>query len=312
MATYLSFWGLILGGLGIAGTRYDYISPLLGFYTVMAGLILLLIALLLGIVQWIRYGRGEVPYLSLAAGTLAAGAFAYIAVRAALSPVSDVSTDTKSPPLFRGPLYTVEAKGPDGALDPAFLWPREYDPAQAPRQQRRFPKIAPLIVQGAPEKLYPAVAQTLKGLPPPWKITFEDPAQFHLELERKNPVSKLVDDVAVELRPLSSREGSSSVSTTIELRSRARWAPRGGAVLGDFTTDFGTGNRRVLFLRGLLEAGTKAAEQGEINARKTGAGPAPVTAPALPAASPNPQALPAVRAPLPATPAPKPAILKAK
>ena len=305
MATYLSFWGLVLGGLGAAGVHYIFISPLLGLYTVMAGLLLLLLGLILGILQSVRYGRAEIPYLALVAGTVALGAAGYIGFRATMSPVSDLSTDTKNPPIFLGPLYTVDAKGPKGEPDPAFLWPREYDPAQGPRQQSRYPQLAPLILQGAPEKLYPAAAQALKGLPEPWRVTYEDQSKFHIELERKNPVSHFVDDIIVELRPLRAREGSVSMSSTVEFRSRARWALRGGAVFGDFTTDFGTGYRRLQFLRGLVEAGTKAAEQGEINARKN---PPPVSAPQIPAASPNPQAKPAVTLPKAAPAKPVPAL----
>ncbi|RZA07228.1 MAG: DUF1499 domain-containing protein, partial [Proteobacteria bacterium] len=305
MATYLSFWGLIIGGLGFGLARYAFISPILALYTVVAGLFCLIVALLLGLVQWFRYGRSEVPYLSLVVGTMALGALSYIGVRAALSPVSDLSTDTKSPPAFLGPLYTVEAKGPNGEPDPAFLWPREYDESQGPKQRQKFPKVAPLIVQGAPDKIYPAVAQALKNLPPPWKLNFEDPAKFHLELTRENPYSHFIDDVIVELRSLSAREESTSSSTAIEFRSRARWAVRGGALLSDFTTDFGTGYRRILFLRSLAELAAKPVEAAEISARRTAPAAAASAVSAgepvkqIPAASPNPIAAPLKTVPSP-------------
>ena len=323
MATYFSFWAILLGGLGIAGAYYQLLSPLFGLYTVLAGLGILLLSLLLGLVQWLRYGRKEAPWLALVSGFVAVGAVAYATFRALASPVSDVSTDTKNPPAFLAPLYTVNASGPDGKPDPAFLWPRQYDPGSAAKQLKAFPNLQPLLVQAAPERVYPAVVQALKGLPPPWRVTFEDPSQFHVELVRENELFHFVDDLVVELRALKARPESTSVSTAVEIRSRARWALRGGPVLGDFTTDFGTGARRLRYVRGLLEAATKAVEAGEGKARAAALGsPAAPGAAAIPAASPNPAAAvkgaspaqpiavpkapPAVQpAPRPAPPAPK-------
>lgn len=303
MATYFSFWAILLGGAGIAGAYYQLLSPLFGLYTVLAGLGILLLSLLLGLVQWLRYGRAEAPWLALVSGFIALGAVGYATFRALASPVSDVSTDTKNPPVFLSRLYTVNAPGPDGKPDPAFLWPRQYDTSAAAKQQKTFPNLQPLLVQAAPERVYPAVLEALRGLPPPWRLRFQDQEKLHLELERENELFHFVDDLAVELRPLKARPESTSVSTAIEIRSRARWALRGGPVLGDFTTDFGTGVRRLRYVRGLLETATKAAEAGETKARAASAPAAP--APTIPAASPNPAA--AVKGAAPAQPVAVPA-----
>jgi uncharacterized protein (DUF1499 family) len=291
MIARISFLGFFLSALGAAGAHYDFVSPPVGLALCGLGLAIMAFCLPLGFLFWRLFEGSGAPWATTALGVFSLSALGYAGFLVLRNPLVDISTNTSQPPRFSGLVQILPVKGPDGKPDPAFAWPRDYDASSAGEQKSKYPGLGPVMLRASREKLYPAIVQSLKGLPPTWKVTFEDPANFHVEAEARNEFFHLVDDVVIELRP----EGN---ITKAEFRSRSRW----GAFAG-LSSDFGNGIARIQFLRGWIPVVTKPIEDADVKIRAMGA-PA---APPVPQSAASPAVVPATAPPNAVVPAgPKP------
>ena len=196
--------GPVLAQLGLT-------SPFVAFRIFGVGLLLGLVALLLGAVGlWATRGAAGVGGRRLAlfgsgVGVAIVGTVLGVLLSAGAGPViNDISTDLEDPPRFRA-AQTAEA---NGGRDLAY--PGE---AFAAEQRKGYPDLKPIRMSGAPKEVYRRCLDAAHELG--WKLTMQDAATGTFEAVDVTAIFRFVDDIVVRVRG----DGNESV---VDVRSKSR------------------------------------------------------------------------------------------
>ncbi len=186
-------------------------GPMIGFYIFGVGLLCGLIALPLGAIGlWLtrpaahKSGRGQ----ALCGSGLGILVLAIVAVAArpgaGVPPINDITTDMNDPPAFVAAQDIEANRGRD--LD----YP---GPEFSVQQQAGYPDLAPEHLDRPPgQALADArAAGTMLG----WEVTYESPADGHLEATDTTRFFRFVDDIVIRVRP----DGTGSI---VDIRSKSR------------------------------------------------------------------------------------------
>jgi uncharacterized protein (DUF1499 family) len=209
-ATGVIMIALVVAALGLTLARYDIIGKLTGFSAFMAGALVALLGLLLGLIALWR-GR-QVP-LSARKGLLGAIAIAafyvgFLATRpmaAGDAPaLHDLTTNLADPPQFE-----VLALRKDNLVGVGTVenWRKIH--AQAYGRLQAVTIAQPVAVVAAKAERLAREAG--------WAIAKSDPARGHLEATASVSYIRFQDDVVVRIRP-----DASGLKSTVDMRSVSR------------------------------------------------------------------------------------------
>ena len=238
---------LLAVGLGVGGAYQGQVRGGLVYYLLLiavgTGALAFLFAVMLAVFRPTsgksRYFEMPVTgYLSLLIGfaLIGGGAYFYVMYYQKYPLINDVTTDTKDPPEFRGPVMETYAKEGMELVEDSVAPPRIYDPTFANLQRAKYPDVLPLKLKAPPSVSYQAALIAARTVPN-WRIVHEEPEKFHFEAVAETEFFHFQDDIAVEIRadidPKAGLEGEPQ--SVLHVRSRSR--------VGRF--DFGMNARRV-------------------------------------------------------------------
>ena len=201
--------------LGPLSNQLAITHPLGGFLAFALGLLLGIVALVLGIAGLFttRAGSAREGRPAALTGALigvvifATGMFASAPGRG-LPRINDITTDPADPPAF---------------ADPQRSYPGE---SFASQQRAAYPDLAPIELAMPPDAAFRAARSAAQGLG--WEIVREDAASGVFEATQTSAVFRFVDDVVVRVRPESG-------GARVDVRSKSR----------DGRGDLGTNAKRI-------------------------------------------------------------------
>lgn len=127
--------------------------------------------------------------------------------------LSDITTDTRTPPAF---VKALELREAAKARNPAT-----YSPAKAKLQAAHYPDIGPLRLPVPPEVAFDRSLRAARALR--WTVAAADKAEGRIEAHETSPFFGFVDDVVVRVR--ADGEGS-----RVDVRSSSRIGRRDASV----------------------------------------------------------------------------------
>lgn len=201
----------------ILATRSGQTSPQTGLLILTTGVVIasaaLAIAFVAAIEIW-RYGHLGLARLfrTVLVAAMLLGYPAILAFRAAhLPPLNDISTDVVDPPVF-SPSPTVLAAR-EGRRPP------DIDRRLRIRQERAYPQIKTLVLEGEAEETFQLVLRAVKSLK--WRIVEEIRPDDNRGLGRIEAIDETLlmrfrDDITIRLR-------SNGTETRVDMRSASRF-----------------------------------------------------------------------------------------
>ena len=197
---------LVVGllAVGVLGARTEILSPGLGFYLFLVGVVLSgLSALVLAGASAFASATGR----AWRGSAVRAAALPLLVTVAIVLPqlsdpapiLNDVSTDLEDPPAF----------APDVAAAPA---PARPDLSEL--QRAAYPDIQPFRMSEAPAQTLQRALRTAEGMPR-WEITGQDEAQGLIYAVATSRLFRFKDDVVIRIR---AHDGGSE----LDMRSRSR------------------------------------------------------------------------------------------
>jgi uncharacterized protein (DUF1499 family) len=194
--------------VGPAVAHFEVVAPIQGFGVFALGILLGLLATILGAVALFRAAPGgrstALVGLVLGLGVVTA---TIVAARggAGLPRINDITTDTENPPSFVNAPNLPENSGRDMA----------YPGEEFARQQKAgYPNLAALRLPIPPEQAFSRVQLAARGVDS-WTITREDATARALEGYDTSALFRFKDDFVIEVRPA---DGGSAV----HMRSKSR------------------------------------------------------------------------------------------
>ena len=207
----LGLAGLALCLLGPLAIHLGPASPFVGFRLFGLGLLLGLMALVLGLVGlWRtrpaagRDGRERALAGACLGGVLVGLVLVANAAALSLPPINDITTDPDDPPAF------VAIAELPASEDRDLAYPG--DPF-ASAQRSAYPDLAPLRLAQGPQQVFEDARRAAHELG--WEIVAEAPQAGRLEATQTTRIFRFVDDIVVRIRPA----GSGSV---VDVRSKSR------------------------------------------------------------------------------------------
>jgi uncharacterized protein (DUF1499 family) len=222
---------VLLALVGVAGAASGLLPPRVGFLLFgPAGLLLGLLALLLGVVGLARTGpasgRAGRPQAvrGTALGALLVAVVAILAIPGRRVPViNDITTNPEDPPQFE-----VAAR----EIGRPLPYPGE---SFAVQQRAAYPDVASIVIVAPPAQAFERAKDAVLGLG--LEIVHEDANAGRLEAQATSRIFRFVDDVVIRVRPTG--QGS-----MIDVRSRSR----------DGRGDFGVNAKRIEALAEAIRA----------------------------------------------------------
>ena len=266
MRTLLFILSILLVGGGVIGANYRITSSILGFYLVLAGMLVSVLNLIPLLVLILRrtMPNNVITWGALLAGLISLGFFGFLVMMAKENPINDITTDGKLPPKFLTPLIPFVRKAEvrtfireSGANVEVK---REYDPSFFELQSASNPGILPLKSTLPPDNLYGVAVICMKQRFSDWKIVLDDKKAMHLEMEAESELFHFVDDIAIEVR---AEEGGSK----LEVRSRSRYGK----------SDLGANAKRIFSIMEAMKICINESRQAPIEVSKKPKTPAPET-----------------------------------
>jgi uncharacterized protein (DUF1499 family) len=194
--------------VGPAIAHFEVVAPLAGFGVFALGILLGLVATLLGLVGLFRSAPGarSPALLGLALGlTVVVVTFAVSRRGAGVPRINDITTDTENPPRFVHAQGLPENSGRDMA----------YPGDEFARQQKGgYPNLSALRLPMPPDEAFSRVQLAARAMET-WKVTREDAAAHALEGFDTTQVFRFKDDFVIEVRPA---DGGS----VVQMRSKSR------------------------------------------------------------------------------------------
>lgn len=220
------FLAVICFAVGLGGAFQGYVRGQLVLQLTALGVGLTAIAFLFSVIISIlrpatnkKSKEFEMPVtavLSLVMGLALLGVGAYGYLQFGDKPmIADISTDTDSPPKFRGPVKTVAALEGLEFMGNASL-NRGYNPMDGMEQLTAYPAVKPTLFEQAREVVYQAALVSAKTSPG-WRIVFEDATSYHFEAEFESEMFHFIDDIVVEIR------STKDLKSQLQVRSRSRY-----------------------------------------------------------------------------------------
>ncbi len=222
----LAALGYRSGGLGLGATVQ---AIRWGTTGALAGVVLAVLAMGIAKPAGARRKALLVAVAALVLNALVAAPPLYLVAQAKQLPlIHDITTDTRNPPHF---VAVVPLRS--GAPNPV-----DYDPANAAKQQRGYPDIAPLVLANIPPaQSFARAEHAARALG--WSIVSAAPQQGRLEATDSTPLLGFKDDIVVRIRADGTGQGS-----VVDVRSVSRVG----------LSDIGTNAKRIrAFLRELRE-----------------------------------------------------------
>lgn len=245
MLTLLALFSVLVGSGGFVGAHFQIFSPFFGAMVTAGALCFLGLLFFMSLAALFR--SGKTSWLAIFLGLLffaAAGGGGYFFF---LNPINDLTTDVRSPPKFLHPIYPFRVEAGGEYLDKSLQLNREYDPALAAVQLIHYPGFEGMAVKAAAKDVYAEALRQIDVQLPNWKKLLDDPKLTHAEYEVAWGPYKFVDDLVIEVRPVTGHDFDSR----IELRSRSRWPLK---------TDFGMNMLRLRELKVRFELVMKPLE----------------------------------------------------
>jgi uncharacterized protein (DUF1499 family) len=228
IAGVLGFVALALFAVGPAAVQLDLVDGFVGFRVFGLGVLLGLLALLLGVLGLVftrasayRAGRRQ-AWIGAGLGALILGITLAAAGQGGGGPaINDITTNPDDPPRFVSDPW---GHGRDMA------YPADF----AAQQRGGYPDLAPIVVDLAPGDTHEHLIRLFERNG--WTITRNDPVALTLEGTDTSKLFRFVDDIAVRVRA----QGAGSV---VDVRSKSR-VGRG---------DLGANAKRIRKLRDQLK-----------------------------------------------------------
>jgi uncharacterized protein (DUF1499 family) len=222
---------IALAVLGMLTAHFTIVRPFVGFQMFAVGWLLSLLGFVLGIagILMTRDPARSVVHTRAWTGTVLCMVVAVPVLVIVLSgmkypAINDITTDYANPPEFTHAQDLPDNRGRDMKYDAA-----KYMAAA----KSGYPKLAPLSVGPAPEKVFARV-EKLAVNAPGWRITYDDPKTMTLEGVAISRLFRFRDDFVIQVRP------ADTGGSLVEMRSKSR----------DGVGDFGVNYRRIeTFLR---------------------------------------------------------------
>lgn len=195
-------WALIIIGPLIA--FFGIAGPMPGFYSTLLGVLIGLVAFLVGVIAFFMKKRDRGTWFALS-GILPAILLVAIAGGGlSVPPINDISTDLDNPPEFVAALDLEPNKDRD--MD----YPEEF------KEQVRdfYTDLKPLTIDASPAEAYEKALNAAKAHSD-WTITREDAANYTFEGYATTAIYKWKDDFIVRVQP----EGDGA---RIDMRSKSR------------------------------------------------------------------------------------------
>ncbi|MGZ3693671.1 MAG: DUF1499 domain-containing protein [Bdellovibrionota bacterium] len=295
MLNFLSFLGLLAAvGGGWAAFTHS-ISPTLGIYLILGGILWMAFLCIPSIFSAMKWGRRGLPAFALYIGLLALAGAGGLGYQYYTNPINDLTTNATKPPSFLRPVYLFQPKKGAEFLDKNFEINRDYPNEFAGIQNTHYSGFETITAKVPLADAQPVIDRAIKEQFPDWKIVHSEKTYPHIEAEVEDPYLHSVTDIVVEGRATK----NNIAVTMVDFRSHTRF-PYG---------DFGLSATRMTKIRNALtpaleQAANKYAEFQKNYAKPVAAVAAESGKEATPATSSAPDA-PAAKAPAPeSTPAP--------
>ena len=207
-ARLLGILAVVAFVLGPAIAHFELVAPLVGFGVFALGILLAVIATVLGVIALLRGAPGvrSTALAGLALGILVMAVTVAVARSGSGVPrINDITTDTENPPQFVSAQTLPQNAGRDMA----------YPGEEFARQHKEgYPNLAALRLAMPPEAAFSRVQLAARAMET-WNITREDAAGRVLEGYDTTPLFRFKDDFVIEVRPA---DGGSAV----QMRSKSR------------------------------------------------------------------------------------------
>lgn len=185
---------LVMMGIGAAGARIEVLPPLVGFYVFLLGALAGGVAVLWGLVSFLRR-RDRSSVVIAALGLPAVIIIAVVVAGNSGAPsINDISTDLNDPP----------------ALSIAPEYPSEFKEIA----RAHYGDLHSLVVQDSADQSF-AVALDHARAHEGWHVSDVDPEKRSFEAYSQSAVFRFRDDVVVRVR-------AHQAGATIDMRSRSR------------------------------------------------------------------------------------------
>lgn len=197
--------------LGPALAQLGLASPFVAFRVFTLGVLLGLVALLVGAVGvWVTRGtagpggRQQALFGSGVGAAIVGTVLAVVLAPGAGPVINDISTDLEDPPHFRAAQTDAANSGRD------LAYPGE---TFARAQREGYPDLEPIRVAGTPDAVYRRCVAAAEKLG--WKLTMQDAATGTFEAIAVSRIFHFVDDIVVRV----SEHGDAVV---VDVRSKSR------------------------------------------------------------------------------------------
>lgn len=187
------------------------LAPFVGFRVFLLGVLLGLLALLLGLVGlWRtrsatgREGRGRAGAGAGLGALLVGVVLVANAGASSLPPINDITTDPDDPPTF----VAIAELEPNRDRDLGYP-----GAAFASRQRAAYSDLAPLHLDSSPAEALEQATEVARALG--WEIVAVDPPSGRLEAVQVSTVFRFVDDIVVRVRPATQ-------GAIVDVRSKSR------------------------------------------------------------------------------------------
>jgi uncharacterized protein (DUF1499 family) len=241
LAFYDGLLGVALVAAGIVAAHFGLTPPFKGFQIFLVGFFFAGIAIVLGLIGMLltrgeeRHGGQIRARIGTILGLVVAAPIVGIVLRHRAVPINDITTDTQNPPQFVAALKMNSECGEGLAYNPKF----------APIQEKNYPDLAPLTLDGTPNIVYKRV-EILAGEIPNWSITRNDQTAHELEGVATSALFKFKDDFIIQVRP----DGPDK--SLVEMRSKSRCG----------VSDLGANYDRIMSFFHILKAGPRMMPPG--------------------------------------------------
>lgn len=241
LAFYDGLLGVALVAAGIVAAHFGLTPPFKGFQIFLVGFFFAGIAIVLGILGMLltrgeeRRGGQIRARIGTILGLVIAAPIVGIVLRHRAVPINDITTDTQNPPQFVAALKMSSECGEGLAYNPKF----------APIQEKNYPGLAPLTLDGTPNIVYKRV-EILAGEIPNWSITRNDQTAHELEGVATSALFKFKDDFIIQVRP----DGPDK--SLVEMRSKSRCG----------VSDLGANYDRIMSFFHILKTGPRMMPPG--------------------------------------------------
>jgi uncharacterized protein (DUF1499 family) len=241
LAFYDGLLGVALVAAGIVAAHFGLTPPFKGFQIFLVGFFFAGVAIALGILGMLltrgeeRRGGQTRARIGLILGLLVAAPIVGVVLRHRAVPINDITTDTHNPPQFVAALKMSPECGEGLAYNPKF----------APIQEKNYPGLAPITLDGTPNIVYKRV-EILAGEIPNWSITRNDQSAHELEGVSTSALFKFKDDFIIQVRP----DGTDK--SIVEMRSKSRCG----------VSDLGANYDRIMSFFRILKTGPRIMPPG--------------------------------------------------